>query len=112
VIRATTTNAARSVFLRACSALQAADWDGQEAVLQALDSEGWAVVSKLALQHGLLGLVGRNLDWAHQRTGVPIPIRLNVFDIAATAAAEHGIGAEVHELSAVRRTHLRELMWQ
>jgi hypothetical protein len=69
-----TTNASHSVFLRACSTLQPADWDGQEAVLRAVDSEGWAVVSKLAVQHGLLGLVGRDLDWAHQRTGIPIPI--------------------------------------
>ena len=74
VIRTATTDAARSVFLRACSALQPADWHGQEAVLRAVASDGWAVVSKLAIQHGLVGLVSRNLDWAHQRTGVPIPI--------------------------------------
>jgi hypothetical protein len=74
VTNTATSDAARSVFLRACSALHPADWDGQEAVLRAVDSEGWAVVSKLATQHGLVGLVGRDLGWAHQRTGVPIPI--------------------------------------
>ena len=58
VIKATTTDAARSVFLRACSALQPADWDGQEAVLRAVDSEGWAVVSKLAVQQELLSQRG------------------------------------------------------
>ena len=66
--------ASRNVFLRACSSLQPTDWDGQERLLRAVDSEGWAAVSKLAVQHGLLGLVGRSLDWAHQQTGVPIPI--------------------------------------
>jgi hypothetical protein len=70
----TATKAAHTVFLRACTALQPADWDGQEAVLRAVDSEGWAVVSKLAVRHGVLGLVGRGLDWAHRRTGVPIPV--------------------------------------
>ena len=72
--RTATLKAAHEVFLRACSSLQPADWDGQEAVLRAIDADGWAVVSRLAVQHGLLGLVVRSLDWAHQRTGVPIPI--------------------------------------
>jgi Uncharacterised nucleotidyltransferase len=69
-----TLNAAHKVFLRACSSLQPADWDGQETVLRAVDADGWGVVSRLAVQHGLSGLVVRSLDWAHQRTGVPIPI--------------------------------------
>jgi hypothetical protein len=74
VTRTATLEAARRVFLRACTSLQPADWDGQGAVLRAVDADGWAAVSKLAVQHGLLGLVVRSLDWAHQRTGVPIPI--------------------------------------
>jgi len=74
VTSSATLAAAHQVFLRACTSLQPADWDGQETVLRAIDVDGWGVVSKLAVQHGLLGLVARNLDWAHQRTGVPIPI--------------------------------------
>src|SRR5262249_62205486 len=54
--------------------LQPTDWDGQEAALQAVDADGWGTVSRLAVQHGLLGLIVRSLDWAHQRTGIPIPI--------------------------------------
>src|SRR6266571_3504370 len=72
--RSATLQAARKVFLRACSALQPQDWDGQETVLHAVNPGGWEVVSTLAVQHGVLGLVSRSLDWAHQRTGIPIPI--------------------------------------
>jgi Uncharacterised nucleotidyltransferase len=74
VARTASTRGARKVFLRACSALQPADWDGQETLLLKVDSEGWAAVSKLAVQHGVLGLVVRALEWSHQRTGIPIPI--------------------------------------
>jgi hypothetical protein len=73
-IRSATLQAARKVFLRACSTLQPENWDGQETILQAVDAQGWEVVSKLAVQHGLLGLVSRSLDWAHERTGIGIPI--------------------------------------
>jgi len=73
VITPVTTQAAHNVFLRACSALQPQDWDGQEATLRAVDLKGWELVSKLAVQHGLLGLVARNLEWAQQRTGISIP---------------------------------------
>jgi Uncharacterised nucleotidyltransferase len=69
-----TSEVAYRVFLRACAALRPADWDGQESALRALDSEGWEVVSKLAVRHGLLGLVARNLDWAHRRSGITVPI--------------------------------------
>ena len=71
---AATLKAAHKVFLRACTSLQPADWDGHETVLRAVDADGWGVVGRLAVQHGLLGLVAGSLDWAHQRTGVPIPI--------------------------------------
>jgi hypothetical protein len=74
VTSTSTLAAAHQVFLRACTSLQPADWDGQETVLRAIDADGWGVVSRLAVQHGLLGLVAGSLDWAHQRTGVPIPI--------------------------------------
>jgi hypothetical protein len=66
--------AARKVFLRACATLDPQHWDGQETTLRAVDRHGWAFVRELAVQHGLLGLVARNLDWAHRRTGLPIPI--------------------------------------
>jgi Uncharacterised nucleotidyltransferase len=69
-----TLKAAHKVFLRACTSLQPADWDGQETVLRAVDADGWGVIGRLAVQHGLLGLVAGSLDWAHKRTGVPIPI--------------------------------------
>ena len=72
--RTATLEAAHKVFLHACSSLQPADWDGRGAVLRAVDADGWTVVSRLAVRHGLLGLVVRSLDWAHQQTGVPIPI--------------------------------------
>jgi hypothetical protein len=74
VTSTSTIKAARKVFLRACSALNPTDWDGQETLLRTVDPKGWELVSKLAVQHGLLGLVGRSLDWAHQQTGVPIPV--------------------------------------
>jgi hypothetical protein len=74
VTRITTLAAAHKVFLRACSSLQPTDWAGQDAVLKAVDADGWGMVSRLAVQHGLLGLVARSLEWAHQQTGVPIPI--------------------------------------
>lgn len=69
-----TIDAAHKVFLRACAALQPEDWNGQEALLKAVDAQGWELVSKLAVQFGLLGLVARNLEWASQRTGIFIPI--------------------------------------
>ena len=72
--RSATIQAAHSVFLRACAALQPEDWDGQETVLRAVDAQGWELVSSLAVRYGLLGLVARNLDWAHQRTGLVIPV--------------------------------------
>ena len=68
------TQAARKVFLRACAALQPEDWRGQENLLKTVDAEGWELVSKLAVRYGLLGLVSRNLDWAHQHTGIVIPV--------------------------------------
>jgi hypothetical protein len=73
-IRPATIDAARKVFLRACSTLQPEDWNGQGSLLQAVDTEGWEVIGALALRHGLAGLLSRSLDWAHQRTGVGIPI--------------------------------------
>jgi hypothetical protein len=69
-----TLEAARKVFLRACATFDPQHWDGQEATLRAVDGHAWAFVRDLAVQHGLLGLVARNLDWAHRRTGLPIPI--------------------------------------
>ena len=69
-----TLEAARKVFLRACATLDPQHWDGQEATLRAVDGHAWTFVRDLAVQHGLLGLVARNLDWAHRRTGLPIPI--------------------------------------
>jgi hypothetical protein len=65
---------ARNVFLRACASLHAEDWDGQETILRALDARAWEIVLNLGVRHGLLGLVARNLDLAHARTGVPISI--------------------------------------
>jgi hypothetical protein len=65
---------ARKVFLRACTTLNPRHWDGQETILRAVDVPAWGFVRDLAVQHGLLGLVARNLDWAHRRTGLPIPI--------------------------------------
>jgi hypothetical protein len=62
------------VFLRACSVLQPSDWDGYEGTLTALDPAAWQIVAALAVRHGLLGLVARSLDWAHERTGIGAPI--------------------------------------
>jgi hypothetical protein len=70
----TTIDVAHKVFLRACAALLPSDWDGQETALRAVDAEGWEVISTLALRHGLLGLVARNLDWARERSGVCVPV--------------------------------------
>ena len=69
-----TLEAARKVFLRACATLDPRHWDGQETTLRAVDGHAWAFVRDLAVQHGLLGVVARNLDWAHRRTGLSIPI--------------------------------------
>ena len=66
--------AARKVFLRACATLDPQHWDGQETMLRAVDGQAWVLVRDFAVQHGLLGLVARNLEWAHRRTGLPIPI--------------------------------------
>jgi hypothetical protein len=74
VTKSATIQAAHRVFLRACAALRPQDWEGQEATLRAVDAPGWELVSRLAVQHGLSGLVARNLDWAHQRTGILIPV--------------------------------------
>jgi hypothetical protein len=65
---------ARKVFLRACASLHPKDWDGQETILRTVDARAWEIAVDLAMRHGLLGLVARNLDWAHARTGAPIPI--------------------------------------
>ena len=73
MITSVTTQSAHNAFLCACSVLQPGDWDGREVTLRAVHVEDWGLVSKLAVQHGLLGLVARNLEWAHQRTGIPIP---------------------------------------
>ena len=72
--RTATLEAAHQVFLRACTSLQPAECSGQGAALRAVDADAWPVISRLAEQHGLLGLVVLSLDWAHQQTGVPIPI--------------------------------------
>lgn len=65
---------AREVFWRACASLHPEAWDGQETILRTVDAHTWEIVVNLAMRHGLLGLVARNLDWAHARTGVPISI--------------------------------------
>ena len=74
VTRSTAIIATRKVFLRACSALVPENWDEQATQLRAVDVEGWDFIRDLAVRHGLLGLVARNLEWAHRRTGVPIPV--------------------------------------
>ena len=74
VTRSTAIIATRKVFLRACSALVPENWDKQATQLRAVDVEGWDFIRDLAVRHGLLGLVARNLEWAHRRTGVPIPV--------------------------------------
>jgi hypothetical protein len=74
VTRPVTIELARKVFLRACASLHPADWDAQETILRTVDARAWEIVVNLAMRHGLLGLVARNLDWAHARTGVPISI--------------------------------------
>jgi hypothetical protein len=74
VARSATIQAAHKAFLRACATLHPEDWDGQETALKAVGAQGWELVSKLAVQFGLLGLVARNLDWANQRTGIFIPV--------------------------------------
>ena len=74
VTKPVTIELARKVFLRACASLHPADWDGQETLLRTVDARAWEIVINLAMRHGLLGLVARNLDWAHARTGVPISI--------------------------------------
>jgi hypothetical protein len=65
---------ARKVFLRACASVHPKDWDGQKTILRAVDARAWEIVSTLAMRHGLVGMVARNLEWAHARTGVPVPI--------------------------------------
>jgi len=74
VIKPGVIESAREVFLRACASLHPADWDAQEPILRTVDARAWEIVTNLAMRHGLLGLVARNLEWAHARTGVPIPI--------------------------------------
>ena len=66
--------AANTVILRACAALQPADWDGHEDVIRAVDAPGWDAISAMALRHGVAGLVARGFEWAHQRTGIRVPI--------------------------------------
>jgi hypothetical protein len=74
VTRSAAIKAARKIFLRACAALDPENWEEQETQLRAVDAQGWDVIRDLAARHGLLGLVARNLEWAHRQTGVPIPV--------------------------------------
>jgi len=91
---------ARKVFLRACASLHPKDWDGQETILRAVDARAWEVVTNLAMRHGLLGLVARNLDLAHARTGVHI----SVLDRARAWRREHLVQMLVYRKAARRIT--------
>lgn len=67
-----TSRAVDRVFLRACAAAGPQDWSGQHAGLRALDAGEWRGVVAQAVDHGLVGLVGRSLEWAQAETGIAI----------------------------------------
>jgi hypothetical protein len=82
--------AANRAFLRACTTLEPTGWDGQERVLAQLDAAGWDIISQLAVNHGLVGMVARSLGWAQERFGLEVPI--------------------LDQLSSLRRAQLAQMM--
>ncbi len=63
-----------AIFLKACSTVEAAEWDTDCAALRALKPEDWGRTQLCALRNGVTGLVARNLAWARERCGVEPPI--------------------------------------
>jgi hypothetical protein len=72
--RPVATSPTNAAFLRGCAVACPDDWEGQEQTLYRLNGEDWKAVAELAVQHGFVGLLARNLAWAEEKTGLCVPV--------------------------------------